>query len=190
MTHHSPPLPLRRLLRLVTPPDLRAAIDGDLLEEFQREAEDRGHAQARWGYCRKVCRSIWPLLTFEARWSDVPRIVATTLLCVVLVGTFSHLLGLILESVVPGGPGATLTVSAHIGIVLLIAPAVGYGASWLARNGGILTCALAGAMMVAPAVVALPNPGAPHWVVLMWIAVLPPALLAGAMLRMRSGAAR
>jgi hypothetical protein len=38
--------------------------------------------------------------------------------------------------------------------------------------------------------VALPNPGVPHWVVLVWIAVLPPALLAGAMLRMRSGAAR
>lgn len=186
MTRPSPPLPLRRLLRLVTPPDLRAAIDGDLLEEFQRDAEDRGPVLARRGYCRKVCRSIWPLLTFEARWSDVPRIVATTLLCVVLVGKFSHALGRILESVVPGGPDSTVTVSAHIGIVLLIAPAVGYGASWLARNGGILTCALAGTMMVAPAVVALPNPGVPYWVVLMWIAMLPPALLAGAMLRMRS----
>lgn len=183
----APPWTARRLLGLLAPPDIRPALDGDLLEDFHHDVRTIGLTRARRIYRRNVWRSAMPLLTIDTRWSDAPRILATAFACVIVIGAFSHLVGVLIQAAGVGTADSASALTAHVAIVVMCAPFAGYGAAWLAVRGGALTCAVAGAVVVAPAVAAFQNPGAPRLVVLAWIVMLPVALTAGGLWRMRHG---
>jgi hypothetical protein len=185
MNQSAPPWTARCLLALLAPPSVRGAIDGDLLEDFHQDVAALGIARARWSYRKNVWRSALPLLTFDARWTDTPRILATTVFCVIVMGAFSHLVGVAMRAAGIGNPESALALSAHVVLVVTCAPLAGYGASWLAGRGGILVCSFAAALIVTPAIMAIRNPGVPYWVLVAWITMLPAAILAGGILRMR-----
>lgn len=178
----------RLLLRGLAPREIGGAIEGDLSEEFERDRSKHGIARARRDYWSNALGSVWPLLTFDVSWVRVPRMLGAALLAVPSVGAFSYLVGVGLGAAGVSAPGSSGALLVHIAIVIVVAPVVGYGTAWIARDGGVAACVLVGVVLVAPAIVALRNPGEPTWLLALWITLLPTATVAGGLWWRRSRA--
>ncbi len=83
---HAPPPLAMRLLEWVTPQPLRAAILGDLAEEFASRQQQSFHAADRW-YWRQALRSLTALTLLRIRTQSMPvvlSVIVTTLLGVLV----------------------------------------------------------------------------------------------------------
>lgn len=179
---------VRLLLRGLAPREIGAAIEGDLSEEFDRDRSRHGVARARRKYWSNVLGSVWPLLTFDLTWRRVPRMLGAVLLAVLSLGAFSCLIGVGLGAAGILAPGSSGSLLIHVAIVILMAPVVGYGTAWVARDGGVAACVLVGVALVVPAIVALRKPVEPTWLLALWITLVPTATITGGLWQQRSRA--
>lgn len=176
-----PPRGARLLLRALVPPDVRDAVDGDLLERYARALGETGQlGRTRWWYRWEVARSAWSFLAFGLR-PGAGLALVTAIVLGAMVPLAPQVFAAAFDIVSSSPASYSSLMVLNILLATLLAPAGGALAAKLARTRSLAGPAGVAALMLVPPLLAigLCPESAPLWSRAAWALLVPAATMLG-----------